>query len=74
MAEAEHFANWYGPLDATMPAVDIYVRVVGRRRIAMEMDTPNGAMQMYFVGEYRKVNPKSGLVTPRPWPTQMATP
>ena len=60
--EAEHFANWYGPMGATIPSADMDVRVGGRRRIAMEMDTPNGPMQMYFVGEYREIAPKTRLV------------
>ena len=49
-------------MGATIPAADMDVRVGGRRRIAMEMATPNGAMQMYFAGEYREVNPKSRLM------------
>jgi uncharacterized protein YndB with AHSA1/START domain len=38
------------------------VRVGGRRHIAMEMETPRGSMQMYFVGEYREISPKTRLV------------
>ena len=60
--EAEHFANWYGPLGATIPTADMDVRVGGRRRIAMEMQTPGGPMQMFFVGEYREIDPKTRLV------------
>ena len=60
--EAEHFANWYGPMGATIPKADMDVRVGGHRHIAMEIETPNGAMQMYFVGEYREVEPKTRLV------------
>lgn len=60
--EAEHFANWYGPVGATIPRADMDVRVGGRRSIAMEIDTPNGRMRMFFVGEYREVNPKTRLV------------
>jgi uncharacterized protein YndB with AHSA1/START domain len=60
--ESEHFANWYGPMGATIPRADMDVRVGGRRYIAMEVETPRGTMQMYFVGEYRDVNPKSRLV------------
>ena len=60
--EAEHFANWYGPTGATIPKADMDVRVGGRRHIAMEIETPNGTMQMYFVGEYREVEPKTRLV------------
>lgn len=60
--EPEHFANWYGPMGAKIPKADMDVRVGGRRHIAMEMETPNGQMQMYFVGEYREINPKTRLV------------
>jgi uncharacterized protein YndB with AHSA1/START domain len=60
--EADHFANWYGPMGAKIPNADMDVRVGGRRHIAMEMDTPRGAMKMYFVGEYREVDPKTRLV------------
>ncbi len=60
--EAEHFANWYGPIGAKIPHADMDVRVGGRRHIAMEMQTPGGAMQMFFVGEYREIDPKTRLV------------
>jgi len=60
--EAEHFANWYGPMGATIPKAEMDVRLGGRRHIAMEMQTPNGEMQMFFVGEYREINPKTRLV------------
>jgi uncharacterized protein YndB with AHSA1/START domain len=59
--EPEHFANWYGPMGARIPKADMDVRVGGRRRIAMEIDTPNGVMQMFFVGEYEEVDPKTRL-------------
>lgn len=60
--EAEHFANWYGPMGAKIPKAEMKVEVGGRRHIQMEMETPNGQMQMFFVGEYREVNPKTRLV------------
>jgi uncharacterized protein YndB with AHSA1/START domain len=60
--DAEHFANWYGPMGATIPRAEMDVQVGGRRRIAMEMQTPGGPMQMFFVGEYREVDPKTRLV------------
>ena len=60
--EAEHFANWYGPMGAKIPKADMDVRVGGRRHIAMEMETPRGAMQMFFVGEYREIVEKTRLV------------
>jgi uncharacterized protein YndB with AHSA1/START domain len=60
--EAEHFAHWYGPMGATIPKADMDVQVGGRRHIAMEMETPGGPMKMFFVGEYREVEPKTRLV------------
>jgi len=60
--EPEHFANWYGPMGATIPKADMDVQVGGRRHIGMEMETPNGPMQMFFVGEYREIQPKTRLV------------
>lgn len=60
--EAEHFANWYGPMGATIPRVDMEVVVGGHRHVAMEMETPDGPMQMFFIGEYREVEPKTRLV------------
>jgi uncharacterized protein YndB with AHSA1/START domain len=60
--EAEHFANWYGPMGAKIPKADMDVRVGGRRHITMAMETPRGPMEMFFVGEYREVNPKTRLV------------
>jgi uncharacterized protein YndB with AHSA1/START domain len=60
--EAQHFANWYGPTGATILRAQMDVRVGGRRHIAMAIETPNGPMQMHFVGEYREVEPKTRLV------------
>ncbi|WP_420452971.1 SRPBCC family protein [Ilumatobacter sp.] len=60
--EPEHFAEWYGPEGARIPHATMDVQVGGRRRIAMEVDTPDGPMQMFFVGEYREVDPMTRLV------------
>ncbi|MGI9601120.1 MAG: SRPBCC family protein [Acidimicrobiales bacterium] len=60
--EAEHFANWYGPMGAKIPKAEMDVQVGGQRHIGMEMETPNGQMQMFFVGEYREIDPKTRLV------------
>jgi uncharacterized protein YndB with AHSA1/START domain len=60
--EPDHFANWYGPMGATIPRAEMDVRVGGRRHIAMAMDTPRGPMEMFFVGEYREVDPTTRLV------------
>ena len=61
-SEPEHFANWYGPMGAKIPKADMDVRIGGRRHVAMEMETPHGAMKMFFVGEYLEINPRTRLV------------
>ncbi|MFW2333139.1 SRPBCC family protein [Ilumatobacter sp.] len=60
--EPSHFRAWYGPMGASIPKADMDVRVGGRRLVAMEMQTPNGPMQMWFTGEYVTVDPTSLLV------------
>lgn len=60
--DPDHFAAWYGPNGATIPVVDTDVRVGGRRRVCMEMQTPGGPMRMWFVGEYREVVENRRLV------------
>jgi uncharacterized protein YndB with AHSA1/START domain len=58
----EHFAAWYGPPGATIPVAKMDVRVGGTRLICMEVQTPNGSMQMWFTGEYREVIEPERLV------------
>ena len=53
--DPELFRTWYGPNGATIPVAKMDVRVGGRRHVCMEMQTPNGLMQMWFTGEYREV-------------------
>jgi len=60
--EPEHFAAWYGPDSATIPVARMDVRVGGTRRVCMEMETPNGTMQMWFTGQYREVVENKRLV------------
>ncbi|ANH36549.1 hypothetical protein I601_0095 [Nocardioides dokdonensis FR1436] len=60
--ETEHFAGWYGPTGATIPRAEMDVRVGGRRRIDMEVETPGGPMTMAFVGEYHEVDAPTRLV------------
>jgi uncharacterized protein YndB with AHSA1/START domain len=54
--DPEHFKAWYGPQGATIPVADFDLRVGGRRFVGMEMSTPNGAMQMWFIGEHLVVS------------------
>ncbi len=60
--DAEAFARWYGPPGARIAVVRMDVRVGGQRHLCMEMDTPNGPMQMWFTGEYRHVDAPVRLV------------
>jgi len=60
-AIAENFQKWYGPEGANVPTVEMDVQVGGKRFIGMDVNTPNGSMQMWFVGEYLEVNPITKL-------------
>lgn len=60
--DSAHFAAWYGPQGARIPTAEMDVQIGGRRHICMEMDTPNGPMQMWLVGEYREISPTDRLV------------
>jgi uncharacterized protein YndB with AHSA1/START domain len=58
----EHFKGWYGPQGATIPVAKMDVRVGGTRLVCMEMQTPNGPMQMWFTGEYLEVVENARLI------------
>ena len=60
--EPDHFKAWYGPTGARITVAEFDVRVGGTRQVCMEMDTPNGNMQMWFIGEHREVVPAKRLV------------
>ncbi len=60
--DPEHFAAWYGPNGATIPVAKMDVRVGGTRLVAMELQTPDGPMRMWFTGEYREVVENERLV------------
>ena len=60
--DPEHFKEWYGPDGATIPVAKMDVRVGGTRLVCMEMQTPDGPMQMWFTGEYHEVVENQRLV------------
>jgi uncharacterized protein YndB with AHSA1/START domain len=60
--DPDHFRAWYGPEGASIPTAKLDVRVGGRRLVCMEVQTPNGPMQMWFAGEYLEVVEKQRLV------------
>lgn len=59
--DPEHFKSWYGPQGANIPVANMDVKVGGKRHVCMEMETPGGPMTMWFVGEFRTVNPTDKL-------------
>jgi uncharacterized protein YndB with AHSA1/START domain len=60
--DAEHFKQWYGPDGATIPAAEFDLRVDGTRRVCMEVQTPNGAIRMWFTGQCREIVVPTRLV------------
>jgi uncharacterized protein YndB with AHSA1/START domain len=60
--DPEHFAAWYGPDGASIPVAQMDVRVGGTRLVSMLVQTPRGAMTMWFTGEYLEVVPNKRLV------------
>ena len=60
--DPHHFKAWYGPAGAVVPVATMDVRVGGSRHVCMDVQTPNGPMQMWFVGEFREVLTNERLV------------
>ena len=60
--DPDHFRAWYGPEGALIPMAKMDVRVGGSRLVCMEVQTPNGPMQMWFRGEYLEVVENQRLV------------
>jgi uncharacterized protein YndB with AHSA1/START domain len=60
--DPQHFAAWYGPEGVTVTVAKMEVRPGGTRLFCMAMQTPNGPMEMWFVGEYREVVENARLV------------
>ncbi len=60
--DPEHFKAWYGPMGAAIPVASIDATVGGTRLVCMEMQTPDGTMQMWFTGEHREVVENQRLV------------
>lgn len=55
------FAKWYGPNGMTVPVAEMDVKPGGTRKICMKMERSDGAMMMWFTGEYRDVTPPTRL-------------
>jgi uncharacterized protein YndB with AHSA1/START domain len=60
--DPDHFREWFGPEGASIPTAKMDVRVGGSRLVCMEVQTPNGPMQMWFTGKYLEVVENERLV------------
>ena len=60
--DPHHFRAWYGPNGATVPVAKMDVRVGGTRLVCMEVQSPSGARQMWFTGQFREVVENALLV------------
>lgn len=60
--DPEHFKAWYGPDGATIPTAKMDVQVGGTRLVCMEIQSPDGPVQMWFTGEYLEVTENERLV------------
>lgn len=60
--DPHHFEQWYGPTGATVSVAKMDLVVGGTRHISMEMQSPNGSMKMWFVGEHLDIEPVRCLV------------
>jgi uncharacterized protein YndB with AHSA1/START domain len=60
--DPDHFRQWFGPDGATIPVAKLDVRPGGSRLVCMEMQSPDGPMQMWFTGEFREVVENRRLV------------
>jgi uncharacterized protein YndB with AHSA1/START domain len=56
------FSAWYGPDGATVSVLEWDLRVGGARLIRMTAPTPNGAMDMWFAGEFLDVLENTRLI------------
>ena len=60
--DPDHFEAWYGPTGAGIAVARMDVRVGGSRLVRMDVETPAGPKQMWFVGEYLEVVENARLV------------
>ncbi|MEM7654192.1 MAG: SRPBCC domain-containing protein [Pseudomonadota bacterium] len=60
--DPELFKKWYGPKGMTVPTAEMDVRVGGRRKICMAMESSDRAMSMWFTGVYKEISGPHRLV------------
>lgn len=53
--EPAHLKQWYGPQGFTIPVAEMDVRVGGKRLIGMEMQGPDGTIQVWTTGEFTEL-------------------
>ena len=58
--QPEHFKHWYGPTGFSIPVAEINLEVGGRRLVGME--SPDGSMKLWLVGEFVEIVPTERLV------------
>ena len=56
------FASWYGPEGAAIFVAEMDMRIGGRRLLRMQLDTPDGAHEMWFTGEHVEIVENRRLV------------
>ncbi len=56
------FKAWYGPHGMSIPVAEMNVTVGGKRKICMEMTSPERSMKMWFTGIYKEVTRPHRLV------------
>jgi uncharacterized protein YndB with AHSA1/START domain len=56
------FKQWYGPKGMSIPTAEMDVVIGGKRKICMEMKSPERTMSMWFTGVYKEINRPSRLV------------
>ena len=56
------FKQWYGPNGMTVTYVEIHLEVGGKRKVCMQMESSENSMAMWFIGEFKEVNPPTRLV------------
>ncbi len=59
--DPESLKQWFVPRPYSVPVAEIDLTVGGTRRVCMQMDTPNGQMQMWFIGEHTTIDPTTTL-------------
>ena len=57
--EPEHFMNWYGPKNFTIPICEINLKIGGRHFWSMKS---NDGRQMYYTGTFQEIVPMERIV------------